>query len=198
MAFCPKCGAANDGPGGFCRACGNALSGVGTVAGVAPSPIPPAPMPPAPKKKMNTGLKVVLILLLVFVGLPVLATIILTIYYSDSVNTKKAATDPCEENSAEYLYGLQYGKKVSSSYWKPKVTPMGLISVHSVTLLTHGSFLQSNGQPYKVPRVYYQYEVESSNTAGVPIRKHWNIVMEPDSKNAMNDPCAIVMVVEAQ
>jgi hypothetical protein len=194
MSFCTKCGGANDPNAGFCRACGAALptAVAGTTPGAAVAPAPAA-------KKSKTGLRVVLILVALFIGLPVVAAIVfgvvMTVKYGD---TKKAATDPCDNNSYAYLWALQHGNSIAATYWKAGVTPETLFDVSKFTVIKHGSFLQAGGKPYKIPRVYYQYEVESSTKGGFPIRKRWNIVMESDTKSIGELPCAIVQLAEAQ
>lgn len=195
MAFCTKCGGANDANAAFCRACGAALPGAAAGAGPGAAAAAPAPM----AKKSKTGLKVVLILLAVFIGLPVVAAIIfgvvMTAKYGD---TKKAATDPCDDNSYGYLWALQHGNSVAATYWKPGVTPETLFDVRKFTVIKHGRLFQAGGKPYKIPRVYYQYEVESSTKMGLPIRKRWDIVMESDTKTVGEQPCAIVQLAEAE
>lgn len=196
MSFCTKCGGANDPSAAFCRSCGAALSG--TAAGVVPGAA--AAAAPAPRvKKSNTGLKVAVILVGLFIGLPVVAAIIfgvvMTVKYGD---TKKAPTDPCDDNSFAYLWALQHGNSIAATYWKPGVTPETLFDVRKFTVIKHGPFFQAGGKPFKIPRVYYQYEVESSTKMGIPIRKRWNIVMESDTKTVGEQPCAIVQLAEAE
>ena len=199
MAFCTKCGGANDTGALFCKACGAALGSTATTPGTPPPPpvagvVPPPVAPIIIVKKGSAG-KILLILFAVFVGLILMGMVIASLAGAD-LNAKKES-DPCDDGSFNYLYGLQHGTS-SAVYWKPGVTAKNLIDVHSFNPLGHGTFPNSNGKAHKVPRVFYTYEVESSNAGGMPIRKHWAVVMEPNSKNGLDEPCAIVDVVETQ
>jgi hypothetical protein len=215
MSFCTKCGGANDANAAFCRACGAALpaAAVGVRPGVAAAPapmaagagagLPAAAAPASARKKMSPVLKIVLILITIFVIIPGVAALVFSIammvkYGGTASEVKKDAKDPCETSSFLYLLALQEGKSIAAAYWKPGVTPETLFAVRSFNVIKHGSFIQPGGKPYKIPRVYYEYEVESSSKMGIPIRKRWNIVMETDTKNFGNEPCAIVQLAEAE
>jgi hypothetical protein len=107
--------------------------------------------------------------------------------------------DRCEGNALGYLHSLMTGDSVAAAgFWKPGIAPKTLFTVQNFHIISHGPFLNHSAMPYKPPRVYYKLEVESSTKGGFPIRKRWNIVMEPGSKNFADWDCAIVDLVEGE
>lgn len=112
MSFCTKCGGANDPSAGFCRTCGAALpvAAAGTTPGAAVAPAPAV-------KKSRTGLKVVLILLALFIGLPIVASIIIAIVYSGkSTDTKLVGPSPTvQELTGAQQAGLS--KEFATESW---------------------------------------------------------------------------------
>lgn len=195
MAFCTKCGGANDTGALFCKACGASLGSTALPPGPPPPPHPSPPVVPVVVVKKGRAGKILLILAALFVGLCLMGYVIGSIIDPDSGKVKEV--DPCDNNSYAYLYDLKRGSpNYAADYWKPGVTAKSLIDVHNFSSLGHGTFPNSKGKPQKVTRVYYTYEIESSNEGGMPIRKHWAVVMEPGSKNGLDKPCAIVDVVE--
>jgi len=179
MAFCSACGS-NLATGAMkCPACGLAVTAVAM-----------------PKRKRHLGLGIALVVF-IFVMLAVFASF--GVFDNSSSPTTAAAQKPdsCSTNSFAYLLALKEGKSIASAYWKPGVEPKTLFDVRDFNEIKHGPMLMRTGQPYKVPRAYYQYEVESSTRGGIPIRKRWDVVMEPTEKSGGND-CAIVDLQEAQ
>ncbi len=106
--------------------------------------------------------------------------------------------DDCFEHSFGYLVGLQRGDSSVVGYWKPGVTPKKLFNVRDFDEITHGFMNKANGKPYKNPRIYYQYEVQSSTQGGFAIRKRWNVIMERNSQDYGGKGCAIVQLAEAE
>jgi len=104
--------------------------------------------------------------------------------------------DKCESNAFAYLVALKAGNSSASAFWKPGVTPQTLFHVRDFHDLQHGPFVQPNGKPYKIPRVYYEYEVESSTKGGLPTRKRWGVIMEPSSQAFGGDPCPVVQLAK--
>ncbi len=104
-------------------------------------------------------------------------------------------SDPCDSRSYAFLYALKQGDSAAAAFWKAGTKPQRLFSVRSFDLVKSGNFLPAKSKPYKVARVYYQYQVASSTEDGMPITKRWDIVLEPSSKDALGQPCAIVDLV---
>ncbi len=131
----------------------------------------------------------------------VFLTVVMVIRNTQEDETEKAEkaehTNPCNLVSFSFLLALKEGNPVAVGYWKPGVNAKKLLAVHDYTLINHGNFLQAGGKPYKIPRVYYKYEVESSTEGGFPIRKRWNVIMEPSSQ-AHGVGCAIVDLQAAE
>lgn len=114
-------------------------------------------------------------------------------------NPDATKQDECASNARAYLLGLQTGDSVAAAgFWKPGVTSKTLFAVHDFQELTHGNFLNANGEPYKIPRIHYKFEIESSTKGGIPIRKRWDIIMEPTTKNYGGFLCSIVDLTEAE
>ncbi|HLY98281.1 MAG TPA: hypothetical protein VKT33_04365 [Candidatus Angelobacter sp.] len=109
-----------------------------------------------------------------------------------------AKEDPCKIVAFSYLLALKEGNPIGFGYWKTGTTPTKLFNVRDYSEITHGRFVHPNGTPYKVPRSYYQYDVQSSTQGGFAIRKRWNVVMEPGTKGIGNQPCAIVELTAAE
>jgi hypothetical protein len=136
----------------------------------------------------------------VFLGVCVVFYIVRSISYSSEHPNGEPAPvrDKCESNAFAYLLALKEGNSIASAYWKPGVTPQTLFDVRDFHDIKHGPFVQLNGKPYKIPRVYYEYEVESSTKGGFPIRKRWGVIMEPSAKGFGGDPCPVVQLTEMQ
>jgi hypothetical protein len=142
----------------------------------------------------------------VFVLLGLFGLLILIV--AMGLNTKVSSPEPaqatsepkddCQLHSFAYLLALKEGNAIGAAYWKPGVHPMTLYAVRSFDEIKHGFMTQANGQPYKNPRIYYQYEVESSTRGGIPIRKRWDVVMERNSKDYGGETCALVDLREAE
>src|SRR5438477_335598 len=122
--------------------------------------------------------KIILGGLVCFLIMVVVIGVALTFYAPPPAPTQAArqSGDDCQTNSFGYLLALKEGNSIAAAYWKPGVRPATLYSVTKFDEIRQGSALQRNGQPYKNPRVYYQYEVESSTRGGIAIRKRWNVV----------------------
>jgi|SRR5579859_249194 len=145
-------------------------------------------------------MKTFLIVLVLLGGLISLIAM-LTLVPSEPSPTEVAEAelkDDCYEHSFGYLVGLQRGDTGVIRYWKPGVSPKKLFDVREFDEVKHGFMNQANGKPYKNPRVYYQYEVQSSTQGGFAIRKRWNFVMERNSKDYSGKTCAIVQLAEAE
>src|SRR5690242_14912540 len=71
MAFCNACGATLDGGAKFCTKCG-ATQPVGKAASAGLSSAPPVAAPMASAPRSNSGLKIILIVVAVIVGLGIL------------------------------------------------------------------------------------------------------------------------------
>jgi len=145
-------------------------------------------------------MKTFLIVLVLVAGLISLIAMI-TLVPSRPSSTEVAEAelkDDCFEHSFGYLVGLQRGDSSVVGYWKPGVTPKKLFNVRDFSEITHGFMNQANGKPYKNPRIYYQYEVQSSTHGGFAIRKRWNFIMERNSQDYSGKTCAIVQLVEAE
>lgn len=105
----------------------------------------------------------------------------------------------CESHALGYLDALRTGDSLAAAgFWKPGVTPKKLFALHKWEKITHGDYLNAASKPYKTRRVYYQFEIQSSTQGGFAIRKRWNIIMEPESKNFVEWDCAIVDLVEGE
>jgi len=181
MAFCPKCGKEVNGP--FCASCGSAVAGAGGSVQQA-----------APSKK---GSKKMLWVMLIVVG-ALVAVIGTAISNSGGVSSPQVGGKECSDNSTVYLEMLKRGDADAPRYWKSGVRSVTLFSVHNYKRIVQGDFMQANGKPYPLARVYYRYEVESSTEGGLPIRKRWDVVLEPSTPNLNGTPCAIVALNEAQ
>jgi hypothetical protein len=151
------------------------------------------PQPPGSGKKNKVALYVV--------GGVVL---VLSIFVFGSISAVKApsSADPadvnhCGASAGVFLNLLKNGDSTASGLWKPGLKVAGIINVRSYSQVRHGDYL-NNDKPYKIPRVYYEYDVESSTKGGIPIRQRWDIVMEPTSPNALGQPCSIVELKDAQ
>jgi hypothetical protein len=108
-------------------------------------------------------------------------------------------SDPCEDNALGFLYSLKRGDSVTAAaFWKPGVEPKTLFAVQGYKVMAQGPYLSGNGKINTPQRVYREFEVESSTQGGLPIRKRWDVVMEPSAKNYGNHPCAVVDLVEAE
>jgi hypothetical protein len=115
MAFCQKCGGANDPTSAFCGACGTALAAAS--AGITPGA---AVAPAAAKKKGNKWLMIVGIIAAVFVGLPVVITLITAIvlsFKSPAKNENRPAAPPptAEELTNAQRAGLS--KEFATAAW---------------------------------------------------------------------------------
>jgi hypothetical protein len=115
MAFCPRCGGANDPTSVFCGACGTALAaasaGITLGAAVAPA---------AAKKKGNKWLMIVGIIAAVFVGLPVVITIITAIVLSFKSPAKNELMPAAPPATAEELAKAQragLSKEFATAAW---------------------------------------------------------------------------------
>lgn len=105
----------------------------------------------------------------------------------------------CEPNALGYLHSLMTADSLAAAgFWKPGISPKTLFAVGSYREIRYGTYLMKGGNEYKPPRLFYEFEVESSTKGGFPIRKRWNIIMEPESKNFADWDCAIVDLVEAE
>jgi hypothetical protein len=150
-----------------------------------------------PKRKRHLGLGIALVLF-IFVMLGVFASFgVFSNPSSPTTADQKHDNFNCSTNSFGYLLALKEGNSVASTYWKPGVESKTLFDVRDFNEIKHGPMIMRNGQPYKIPRTYYQYEVESSTRGGIPIRKRWDVVMEM-SENYGGKGCAIVDVQEAE
>lgn len=131
-----------------------------------------------------------------------IALVAIVIVSSDRPSPAEVAQDKlkddCFANSFGYLVGLQHSDSSVVGYWKPGVPPKKLFDVREFDEIKHGFMNQANGKPYKNPRVYYQYEVQSSTQGGFAIRKRWNVIMERDSNDYSGKTCAIVELTEAE
>jgi hypothetical protein len=113
--------------------------------------------------------------------------------------TDSPQPDECASSANGYLHSLMTGDSLSAAgFWKPGVEPKRLFAVHNFHQVINGPFLKSSGEPFNIPRVHYEYEIESSTKGGIPIRKRWNILMEPSTKDYGGLDCAIVDVVDAE
>jgi hypothetical protein len=159
---------------------------------------------PAGARKSNTGLKIVFILLAIFIGLPIVGGMIFSVVTgirsADKAGSKesKSSDEDCLIHAATYLEILKSGDSGYSDFWKPGTKVIRLYDVRSYKELAHGPFVQPSGKPFKNPKTYYKFEVESSTKGGFPIIKRWDVVMEPASTNVINMTCAIVDMVEAE
>ena len=109
-----------------------------------------------------------------------------------------ATHDPCADNAFAWLLALKEGNSIAPAFWKVGSSPVQLFAVREFTRIKGGNYLQSSGAQYKPPRHYEEFEVQSSTQGGIEIRKRWDVVMEPSSKNLGSAPCAIVALKEAQ
>jgi hypothetical protein len=154
---------------------------------------------PIPQKKKKSALAIVMTVFLIMSM--VLLTVAMIIRNIQEQDAEKATTaermNPCNLTSFSFLLALKEGNSVAVGYWKPGVQPKKLFSVHDYTLIKHGNFLQSGGKSFKTPRVFYEYEVQSSTEGGFPIRKRWDVIMEPDSEHHAGK-CAIVDLEAAE
>jgi hypothetical protein len=175
MAFCQKCG--KEASGAFCAGCG---SPVGVQSGV-------------PVKKTR-GKLLLLVLAVIVVTVIFIAK---GIHDAGGVAAPAVGGPECSKNSVIYLELLKRGDGAAPRYWKQGVRPVTLFTVRDYKRIVQGEFLQASGKPYPIGRVYYRYEVESSTKGGIPIRKHWDVVLEPTTPNLNGTPCAIVAVNEA-
>jgi hypothetical protein len=148
----------------------------------------------APPKK---GSRKMLWVMLILVG-GLIAVIGTAISNSGGVSSPQVGGKECSDNSTIYLEMLKRGDADAPRYWKSGVRPVTLFSVHDYKRILQGDSVQTNGKPYPLARVYYRYEVESSTERGTPIRKRWDIVLEPSTANLNGTPCAIVALNEAK
>ncbi|MBZ5508957.1 MAG: hypothetical protein LAO78_26150 [Acidobacteriia bacterium] len=117
---------------------------------------------------------------------------------SGGVHPTAVGGKECSDNATIYLEMLKRGDADAPRYWKSGVRPVTLFTVRDYKKIVQGDFMQADGKPYPLARVYYRYEVESSTQGGIPIRKRWDIVLEPSTPNLNGTPCAIVALNEAQ
>jgi hypothetical protein len=114
-------------------------------------------------------------------------------------NAPIAKHDDCGGNAYAYLSALKDGDSLAASgFWKPGISPQALFSVHDFHEIGRGTELAPDDKPYKIPRIYVAFEIESSTKGGLPIRKHCDIVMEPTTKNFGKYDCAIVQLSETE
>jgi len=138
-----------------------------------------------------------ILLLVAFLGIVVVVAILSVGQHPENAS-QPVAKDECGGNSMAYLIALKEGDSIAAAFWKPGTTPKTLFAVHDFNQIKYGAYLRASGRPYKVRRVFYEFEVESSTKGGFPIRKRWDVVLEPDSKNFGGRPCAIVALDEAE
>jgi hypothetical protein len=181
MAFCAKCGSALTPGAGFCSSCGTPFAD-----GESGKPAP---------KKLNKR-KIMTIMLVG--GVALLAFYVFgAIGSGPDPSITSRETNHCSSTAAAYLEMLKRGDSDFSGYWKPDAKVVEIYNVSSYTELGHGNLLQANGKPYKIPREFYQFDVESSTKGGFPIRKHWAVVLEPLTRNGFGRPCAIVDLLDS-
>jgi hypothetical protein len=142
----------------------------------------------------------VFVLLGLFGLLILLVAIGLNTKIEPSTAPAQAATarDDCKDNSFGYLLGLKEGDSLAAAYWKPGVQPTRLYNVRDFDEIGHNFLNHRDGKPYKNPRIFYEYEVQSSTQGGFAIRKRWDVVMERNSKNYAGQTCAIIELAEAE
>ena len=105
----------------------------------------------------------------------------------------------CKSQAWGYLIALQTGDWLAAAgFWRPDLKSKKLFAVHSYQEIVSGPYWPAKHKGNIITRIYHQFEIESSTQGGFPIRKRWNIVMEPESKNFADRDCAIVDLVEAE
>ncbi|HEY2169935.1 MAG TPA: hypothetical protein VGJ30_09955 [Candidatus Angelobacter sp.] len=98
----------------------------------------------------------------------------------------------CSGTADLFLYNLKTGwSNDAKKYWKTGVDPKLLFSVSDYRHLSDGYFKTGT-------LLFYDYEVNSSTEGGIPIRKHWSIIVDPDADSAKGEKCAIVDLREAE
>jgi hypothetical protein len=98
----------------------------------------------------------------------------------------------CSGPADLFLYNLKTDSTHDAGeYWKPGIEPKLLFSVSDYRHLDDGYFKTGN-------LLFYNYEVNSSTQGGIPIRKHWSIIVDPDADSTRGEKCAIVDVRDAE
>lgn len=102
----------------------------------------------------------------------------------------------CSPNAASFLESLKRGDgSTAGAFWKPGVTTKTLFAVQSYREIGWGPYPPAKSKGKTINRTFGQFEVESSTRGGFPIRKRWDIVMEPSAVNYADIPCAIVDLI---
>ena len=96
----------------------------------------------------------------------------------------------CGVNVRMFLGYLKDGD-AANEYWKPGIVPHKLYAVSDYRYLGEG-FLQ------QAKLAFYTYEINSTTREGIPIRKRWHILLDPNAKNGDGKKCAITGIVEAE
>src|SRR6185437_6563636 len=99
--------------------------------------------------------------------------------------------EECVNNSQAYLEMLKKGDAGANRLWKAGADPVSIVSVQDYSLINQGDVFLGQ-KPYPIPRVYYQYSVDSITKNGVRMHKIWDIHLEPSSLNLNGSRCAIV------
>ena len=69
-------------------------------------------------------------------------------------------------NSQAYLEMLKKGDAGANRLWKAGADPVSIVSVQDYSLINQGDVFLGQ-KPYPIPRVYYQYSVDSITKNGV-------------------------------
>jgi hypothetical protein len=96
----------------------------------------------------------------------------------------------CADNARNFMGSLKDGFD-TRGYWKPGIQPKLLYSVNDYRFLKSGDF-----PDFKM--AFNTFEVSSSNQAGIPIRKRWDVVLDPSATSTEGKKCAIVNIRDTE
>lgn len=135
---------------------------------------------------MKKNTKGPVIVVIIFIGILVL------VYISPPPDPRDNKSIVCSGTADLFLYNLKAGSSNDAKeYWKSGIEPKLLFSVSDYRHLHDGYFKTGT-------LLFYDYEVNSSTEGGIPIRKHWSIIVDPDADSVNGQKCAIIDMRDAE
>jgi hypothetical protein len=129
-----------------------------------------------------------------------LAGFLLCVGFVSLLHIMKPSTEPpvsaddinsaCADNARNFIGSLKDGFD-TREYWKPGIQPKILYSVSDYRFLKNGTFPD-------LKMAFNTFEVSSSTQTGIPIRKRWDVVLDPNSTSVEGKKCAIVNIRDTE